>query len=81
VIADATEFRIRRLPLAAGDTVHFRAREEPRILSVVTGSLKPVGDPKAEELKRGDNVVLPYAGDFVFQAGQSTMLLVTEKFA
>ena len=43
VIADAPEFRIRRVPLAAGAILAFAAGEDPRILSLVEGSLRSAG--------------------------------------
>jgi len=45
VIADANEFRIRRVPLAKGECLHVLAREQPRLLSVVSGQVRlAVGD-------------------------------------
>jgi mannose-6-phosphate isomerase len=81
VIADAREFRIRRVPLAAGEKLQFAAGEQARILSVVTGQL--VADELAprEEFRRGDNVILPFAGAYTFRALQPSMLLVTENFS
>jgi len=40
VIADCPEFRIRRVVLGAGERLHLRAQEQPRILSVVSGGIK-----------------------------------------
>jgi mannose-6-phosphate isomerase len=81
VIAEAKEFRIRRLPLSAGETLHIRKNEEARILSVVTGRLRTISPASPETLTKGENVILPYAGDFVFQAEEATMLLLTENFS
>ena len=79
VIADAAEFRIRRVPLAAGTTFSLKAHEDVRILSVVSGELEEVSGTK-EALSRGDNVILPYAGSFEFRVRTPAMLLLTEKF-
>lgn len=79
VIAEAAEFRIRRVPLAPGDRFSVKAGEEPRILSVVTGSLRETGTK--EILTRGDNVILPYMGAFDFCVERVAMLLITEKFS
>ena len=87
VIAECAEFRIRRVVLGAGERVHLRAGEQPRILSVPTGSLRvtPEGtgtrSPFGQTLARGDNVLVPYAGAFTFTAEGTTILLVTENFA
>jgi mannose-6-phosphate isomerase len=98
VIADAREFRIRRVPLAKGGMLRVAAGEQARILSVVEGrvretlSLPPspqgaagdAADADADAdatLTRGDNVVLPYAGRFTFEAEEDSLLLLTENFS
>lgn len=78
VIADCDEFRIRRVVLDRGETLHFPAGEQPRILSVVTGQLS-LG--RSQQLVRGDNAVLPYAGEFTFKADEAALILITENFA
>jgi len=87
VIADGTEFRIRRLVLGAGERVHMRAGEQPRIVSVVSGSVRATDEnssgtraPAGIRLARGENVLLPYAGAFTFAAEATAILLVTENF-
>ena len=90
VIADAREFRIRRVPLAKGGRLHVAAGEQARILSVVEGRVRETlsgaaggsgADKGAGVLARGDNVVLPYSGGFVFEAAVESMVLVTENFS
>jgi mannose-6-phosphate isomerase len=80
VIAECSEFRIRRVVLDADELLRFEAGEQVRILSVVTGEL---ADPKTGEclLMRGDNAILPYSGTFVFKANAGSLILVTENFA
>jgi mannose-6-phosphate isomerase len=78
VIAECAEFRIRRVVLDAGETLRFAAGEQARILSVVTGQL--TGGGKGG-LARGENAVLPYAGEFTFKAAAASLVLVTENFA
>ena len=77
LIADAKEFRIRRVPLAAGENLVFGAGEQPRILSVVEGSLVTAA---GEKLTRGDNVILPYSVKNSFIAEVGALVLVTENF-
>lgn len=77
VIAECDEFRIRRVVLDAGEALHFAAGEQARILSVVTGELN---GPGKQVLVRGDNAVLPYAGEFTFKAAAASLVLVTENF-
>jgi mannose-6-phosphate isomerase len=87
-IADCPEFSLRRVVLGAGERVHLRAGEQPRILSVVSGTVRGSLDngsgtraPLGHKLNRGDNVVLPYVGAFTFCAEATTILLITENFA
>jgi mannose-6-phosphate isomerase len=87
VIADCAEFLIRRVVLGAGERLHLRANEQPRIVSVVSGSVRAVSEnssgtrsPMGQRLQRGDNVLVPYAGAFTFAAETMTILLVTEEF-
>ena len=82
MIADCAEFRIRRCVLGAGDRIHIRGREQPRVLSVVSGGLRACGDqPSDFTIRCGDNVLLPYAATFTFAAEGATILLLTEEFA
>lgn len=76
VLADGAEFRLRRVPLAAGAAVPFAAREQPRLVSVAEGRVR-CGD---RELRRGDNALLSYAGEFTFAALEKSVVLVTENF-
>jgi mannose-6-phosphate isomerase len=86
VIAECQEFRIRRVVLGAGERVHLRANEQPRLLSVVSGALRNANDtagtksPFGQKLEPGANVLLPYAGAFTFVAETITILLFTENF-
>ena len=76
-IADAREFRIRRVPLAERSELTFAAGEQPRILSVVEGEL---ATPSGEVLSRGDNVVLLCGVKNSFIAKNDVLALVTENF-
>lgn len=71
VLAQCREFTIRRVMLKPGDSLELAAGEQPRIVSVVEGG---------GELKRGDNVLVPFASCFSFTASGPTTLLVTENF-
>lgn len=78
VLADCAEFRIRRVPLARGAGLAFDAGQQPRLLHVVRGRLKETAT--AGTLACGENVLLPYAGQFAFTATDDSLLLVTENF-
>jgi mannose-6-phosphate isomerase len=77
VIADCDEFRIQRVVLSSGDTFSFGRDEEPRVVSVVAGTL--VTDLAV--LKKGSNVVTTYGGKFEGQAQDACQLLVTDHFS
>jgi mannose-6-phosphate isomerase len=83
VIADCPEFTIRRVVLGAGERFSVAAKEQPRLLSVVSGSVRARGDGSAGGLPLvpGDNALLPHAGAFTFTAETTAILLVTEDFA
>jgi mannose-6-phosphate isomerase len=88
VIADCAEFRIRRVVLGAGERLHLRAGEQPRILSVVSGGVRAMTEanggsraPGGQRLGPGDNVLLPYVGAFTFCAETTAIMLLTENFA
>lgn len=76
VLAECAEFRIVRHHLAKGERLAFRAGGQPRIISVVAGALALEG----AALRAGDNVLLPYAGDFAASAEAGSVVLVTDKF-
>lgn len=77
VIADCDEFLIRRVVFGPGEKIDFEAKQQPRLLSVVSGRLH-IGGTK---LGRGDNALLPYAGEFKAVADEPGIMLVTENFA
>jgi mannose-6-phosphate isomerase len=78
VLADCTQFRIRREPLARGGRLLFAAGQQPRLLHVVGGRVQEAAT--AQALGRGDNTLLPYASRFAFTATEDSLLLVTENF-
>lgn len=87
VIADCDEFQIRRCVIGAGERVHVRAGEQPRIVSVVSGTARVSADgggtrsPFGMKLVTGENVLVPHVGAFTFTAETTAILLITENFA
>lgn len=80
IIAESSEFSIRRSPLAPGQTLAFAAGEQPRLLSVASGQVKVKGEAETT-LSKGDNVLLPFAGTFEIAAVDGdALVLVTENF-
>ena len=78
VLSECREFRITRHCLSRDGKLAFRAGEQARILSVVEGRLTAAD---GSVVARGANVVLPYAGDFVFTAASDAVVLVTDGFS
>lgn len=78
LIAQCPEFSIRRQRLEAGERLMIAAREQPRLLHVITGE---VVSGTGRKLARADNALLPYAGSFVFSAQEPSLVLVTEGFS
>jgi mannose-6-phosphate isomerase len=72
--------------LGAGERIHLRAGEEPRLASIVSGSVRVTTEgngtrtPFGQKLERGDNVLAPYGGAFTFAAESTTILLMTDSF-
>lgn len=89
VIADCEEFTIRRVVLGAGERLSLGAGEQPRLVSLVSGSLRCGSAengsgsraPFGQTLAPGENVLLPFAGAFTFTAASTSILLLTENFA
>lgn len=78
LIADCPEFRIRQINMTEGEVLQFKANEQPRILSLVTGSLtNPSGDQSVEF---AENVLIPYSGDASLKATKPSTVLITEEF-
>ena len=86
-IADCEEFSIRRVVLGAGERYAISSGEQPRLFSVVSGSVRVnvqsdsvTRAPFGQLLKSGENVLLPYSGAYTFVAATTSILLVTEDF-
>jgi mannose-6-phosphate isomerase len=80
-IAACDEFEIRRMVIGKGESIHFRAGEQPRILSVAAGGVEIVGATPAKSLVMGDNALLPWSAELEFTAPEPSIVLVTEGFA
>lgn len=77
VLVDADEFRLRRLVLRAGEELDFAALDQPRILSVASGSLR---EKDGGVVTFGENVILPYSGQSTWTAVEDAVVLVTDHF-
>ncbi|MSU45540.1 MAG: mannose-6-phosphate isomerase [Lacunisphaera sp.] len=76
VLAKCHEFTIRCQELRAGERVSFAGGQQPRILSLIQGTLAG-----GSTFRPGDNLLLPYAGNFALVAQSDATILVTENFS
>lgn len=80
VLVDSDVFRLTKVTLQpGGEPLRMAAKEEPRIVSVVSGKLQETGR-NLGLLMRGDNALLPFAGEFVLEAIETVELLITDRF-
>lgn len=74
------EFRVMQYHVQQGDPgPAFTAHESARVLSVVQGLLEIEGSNTV--LKKGDNILIPYAETFKSSAKVETRLLITDQFS
>lgn len=72
-------FDLRKVELKDGESIYFAGKEQPRLLSLTSGSLREISD--GDTLATSESVLLPYAEDFTFVAHGATTLLITENFS
>ncbi len=76
VLADCSEFRLTKYALSAGAPALSLSAGEPRLLSVVEGSVSVGG----AEVVRGDNVILPASSAWEISGAAGAAFLVTDRF-
>jgi mannose-6-phosphate isomerase len=76
ILAQSDVFDLRKVQLAAGETLVFAAGA-PRILSVVSGQLKADDDAT---LEGGDNALLPASHALTYTVESAAAVLITENF-
>lgn len=77
-IADCPEFRIRQVNLENGEELLFKANEQPRILSLITGTLS--GEGGNDNVEASENVLIPYNQALRLTAKSDTTALITDRF-
>ena len=78
LIADCPEFRIRQVNMSPGQTLNFRAEDQPRILSLISGKLRATGG--SEMIQSSENVLITYSTNCELIAEQACTALITEAF-
>lgn len=79
VLARSPEFTLRRVPVARGGAVVFRAGEQCRLFHVIRGAFEFAGCGIAA--RRGDNLLVPFETGGEFRATEDSLALVTEDFS
>ena len=79
VLVDCEEFRIRKRVLN-GDRIALEAKEEPRIVSVVEGTLKLRDREGVSMFKKGANILLPFEETFSLESDSGCTILITDRF-
>lgn len=79
VIVDCEEFRIKKWLVKDKEMV-FKEYEGPKILSIVEGELQIKDKEGMTHLKRGSNILLPYAETFRLESDVGCTILVTDRF-
>lgn len=79
-LAKSDIFDLIRVQVSENSPLNVVANEQPRILSVVQGTL--VEKNTGRRLKKGTNALLPFDGSFTFVSdGAEATVLITENFA
>lgn len=79
LLADSPIFRLEKHVLRpGGKPLVFAPGVEPRLLGLVSGSLRETRH--GGQVTRGDNLLLPYAGDLAFEAETEAVVLITSGF-
>jgi mannose-6-phosphate isomerase len=79
VLADCSEFRIRKLELQPGDApIELPAGQQARLVHVVTGAVKD--QISGQTLIGGSNYLQPYVTGLTLSADRATTLLITDQF-
>ena len=79
VLADCSEFRIRKLELQPGDAaIELAAGEQARLIHIVTGNVKD--EISGQALVGGNNYLQPYVTSATLVAETATTLLITDQF-
>ncbi|KRP37542.1 MAG: mannose-6-phosphate isomerase [Opitutaceae bacterium BACL24 MAG-120322-bin51] len=79
VLADCSEFRIRKLELQPGDAaIELPAAEQARLIHIVSGTV--IDETSGQTLATGNNYLQPYVTGARLVAETATTLLITDQF-
>ncbi|HUG11682.1 MAG TPA: type I phosphomannose isomerase catalytic subunit [Opitutaceae bacterium] len=78
-LARSREFILRRVPVAAGGEIAFRAGEQCRIFHVIRGVFEFAESGLVA--RRGDNLLIPFETGGAFRATEDSLALITEDFS
>jgi len=79
ILADCSEFRIRKMELQPSDAaIELPAGEQARLIHIVTGTVKD--ETSGQTLVAGNNYLQPYVASAKLTAETATTLLITDQF-
>lgn len=78
VLVRANEFHLDRITMPAGKTLRYAAGDQPRLVTILSGSLLDITDGTI--IPSGTTALLPYDEPFNFSCDEITTLLVTSEF-
>lgn len=78
-LVESEIFNLTKHDLKQGERLVFEANDQPRLLSVVAGSVRDLED--GSQAAAGSNILLPYDTAFTFVAAQDSVVLITDDFA
>lgn len=76
-LCDYKNFKILRLRLKAGESVRLSAREEPRIISLVSGA----ADCGGVAMEAVESALAPFCAEIEIRAKADSAMLITENFS
>lgn len=77
-LARSTEFNLDRETLTPGRTLRYPAGDEPRLITVINGSL--IDNTDATTIASSTTILLPHGEPFTFSCQSETTLLITSGF-
>lgn len=79
-LVDSDIFKLRRVSIDKTRPLEIKAGQQPRILSVVDGSVRDINNGMT--ISKGANVLLPFDGSWIFVSDMDeASVLITENFA
>lgn len=80
ILTETHPFCLKQVELNEGEKLFYPSHQEPKIVSIIKGSINILCSEGEDQLQAGANFLLPYEGSFSLEAQQNSLLLITDKF-